>query len=258
MQTDARPTTPFERVKLFRAQSALEWEKIRRNPLYWLERYAYTRDERRQHENERPLLHGPNWIDDETGLFPVRELGECHCGSEDGRECGPCTEDDYLRLLAGAWHENDLIAVPKSRQLRVTHLFTNLHGWMAMCFPGQKIAIQSKKAEDADEILERLHVSFQIMRKKHSNISWPTHRRKQMRIIFPNGSILMAVSQGPDKVRQYTFSAIFSDEMAFQADAESAFTAALPTIEGGGKYTAVSSANPSFFEDLVKDEIDRW
>src|SRR3990167_3212523 len=44
-----------------------------------------------------------------------------------------------------------------------------------------------------------------------------------------------------------------SDEMGFQPEAESAYTAAKPTIDGGGKFIGVSTAEPGFFEDLVFD-----
>jgi len=46
-----------------------------------------------------------------------------------------------------------------------------------------------------------------------------------------------------------------SDEMAFQPEAEDAYTGALPTIKGGGRFTGVSSANPGFFHFLVENKI---
>ena len=55
---------------------------------------------------------------------------------------------------------------------------------------------------------------------------------------------------GPDA----TIYGIFSDEMAFQADAEDAYTGALPTIKGGGRFTGVSSANPGFFHYLCENK----
>lgn len=218
----------------------LEFERCRRNPVYWLERYAWTVDEHERRENERPLIHGEPWIDPGT-LLPMREL--------DG------SKDDYLRYLAAQWWNTDLLAVPKSRQLRLTHLMVALYGWLCMMYPGQRVAFQSKKEEDADATLQRLDKAQEIMRKKHSALPWPVLRYKYARALWPNGSMVMAVAQGPAVVRQYTFSGIFSDEMAFQMDAEDAYTAAIPTIEGGGRYTAVSSADPGFFERLVFDRV---
>lgn len=232
--------TAGQRKRVLRARVHLEMERCRRNPVYWLERYAWSVDEHRRTDNERPLVHGEKWIDPET-LQPMREL--------DGGE------DDYLRYIAACWHNVDLLAVPKSRQLRLTHLMVALHGWLCMFHPGQRVAFQSKKEEDADATLQRLHKAQEIMRKNHPALPWPVMRYKYAKGIWPNSSMVMAVAQGPAVVRQYTFSAIFSDEMAFQMDAEDAYTAAIPTIEGGGKYSAVSSADPGYFEQLVFDKV---
>jgi len=52
----------------------------------------------------------------------------------------------------------------------------------------------------------------------------------------------------------HTASGIFMDEAAFMFEVESAFTAAKPSIDGGGRITMVSSANPGFFESMVNDK----
>ena len=231
-----------DRAALVSKAALVEMERIRRSPVYWVENYAWTVDEHvRDGDNERPLYHGEPFIDP-ASLLPMRQL--------DG------SVDDYLLYTAAMWWNEDLLCVPKSRQLRLTHLMVNLHGWLAMMYPGQRIAIQSKKEEDADATLKRLERSFEIMRAKAPLLKWPMPRFKYARCVFPNGSIIMAVQQGAAAVRQYTYSAIFSDEMAFQFEAEDAYTAAIPTIEGGGKYTAVSSAHPGFFEQLCFDKAD--
>lgn len=231
-----------ERARAARIAVLLEMERIRRSPVYWLEHYAWTIDEHvRGGDNERKLYHGRPFIDPGT-LQPMREL--------DGGV------DDYIMLIAAQWWNEELLAVPKSRQLRLTHIMVNLHGWLAMMHPGQRICVQSKKEEDADATLQRLRESLRISQERNPALPFPQMRYKYARGLFANGSIIMAVAQGAQTVRQYTFSAIFSDEMAFQLDAEDAFTAAIPTIEGGGKYCAVSSAHPSFFEQLVFDRTD--
>ena len=238
------------RLHDFQALTLLEMECCRRNPVYWLEHYAWSQDEHLRIDNERPLIHAEPYIDRVT-LLPMRELGLC---SHEDPECLECGVDDYLLYIAALWWNEDRLAVPKSRQLRLTHLMVNLHGWLAMMFPGQRIAVQSKKFEDANETLKRLDNSFQIMRKMHSNMPFPVHLYKEGRMLFPNGSVIMAVAQGASVVRQYTFSAILSDETAFQVEADEAYTAALPTVLGGGKYTMVSSANPGFFQDMCYDK----
>jgi hypothetical protein len=192
--TENDPSELRRREREVQLLAAVELEACRRNVCYWLERYAWTIDEHVRDDPERQLLHGERWIDPET-LLPCREL--------DGGE------DDYLLYVASLWWNEDLLAVPKSRQLRLTHLMCNLHGWLAMFFQGQRICFQSKKLEDADENLKRLDKSLAIMRKKNPHIRWPVHVYKHGRILFPNGSLIMAAAQGAAVVRQYTFSAIF-------------------------------------------------
>jgi hypothetical protein len=221
-------------------QGYVELERCRRSLLYYLERYCWTVNERDRHNPVQRLLHGDYSIDP-MSLQLMRDL--------DGRE------DDFLRLLAAVWEQEPLLAVPKSRQMRVSHWAVHIHGWIGQFWPGQKVAVQSKNFEDADALLERLHQAWTAARRLHPNVPWPPYTRKVGRIICANGSTIMAIAQGAEKMRSYTFSAILSDEMGFQDKAEEAYTAALPTIEGGGKYTAISSANPGFFKALCFDAI---
>ena len=218
----------------------LEFEACRRHPLYYLERYVWTLDEHEMREPAKPLMHGEPAVDPLT-LQLSREL--------DGGE------DDYLRFIALAWWQEKLLLVPKSRQLRLSHLMINLHGWLCQFNPGQRVAVQSKVFEDADALLERRWKSMQLERRLYPHLPWPEATRKVGFINWPNGSQMMAIKQGGDKVRSYTFSAILSDEMAFQEEAEAAYTAAIPTIEGGdAKYTGISTANPGFFQKRVFDK----
>ncbi len=44
--------------------------------------------------------------------------------------------------------------------------------------------------------------------------------------------------------------------MAFWKDAQKMYAGAYPTLEGGGRFTAISSAGPGFFKRLVHDTLD--
>src|SRR5690606_979760 len=238
------PTLPREAIEARRrellALGMIEYEDCRRSGLYYLEYYGGTYDEHEREEPSKPLFHGKPLIDRVT-LQPTREL--------DG------SEDDYLRYIALAWLKEKLLLVPKSRQLRLSHLMVNLHGWLCQFYPGQKVAIQSKVFEAADALLERRLQSMKLEREKYPHIPWPDANGTDGYHPWPNGQPMMAIKQGGDKVRSYTFSAIMSDEMAFQEEAEEAYVAAIPTIEGGdAKYTGISTANPGFFQTLVFDK----
>ena len=72
---------------------------------------------------------------------------------------------------------------------------------------------------------------------------------------YEHDSEIRAIPQGADQVRSYVYSGLLVDEAAFQDQFQEAYAAMLPTIEGGGRLTLVSSANPSFYEDLIKDKV---
>jgi hypothetical protein len=63
---------------------------------------------------------------------------------------------------------------------------------------------------------------------------------------------LWAIPQGGDVLRQHTASGLFCDEGAFQPDLEATIRAAMPMLKGGGRIDIVSSAEPSYFQEMVE------
>jgi hypothetical protein len=70
--------------------------------------------------------------------------------------------------------------------------------------------------------------------------------------------MIQGFPQGADQLRQFTFSGILADEMAFWNDAQEMYSASFPTLEGGGRFTAISSPGAGFFKALVFDQLDRF
>lgn len=70
-----------------------------------------------------------------------------------------------------------------------------------------------------------------------------------------NKSRIQGVPAGPDHARQYTVRSYFSDEVAFQPDVDQVMAAVSPTLAGGGRFTGVSSATASYFNQMVKGEV---
>jgi hypothetical protein len=166
---------------------------------------------------------------------------------------GECPEAEYLARLVDTWRKSYLFLIEKSRQMLVTWLMVACHLWLAQFNDGKLVFFQSKKEEDADSNLERAkfiydHQPFWLRMhpetRKYCHLDWPDRHSR-----------IWAIAQGPDVIRQYTASAIFSDEMAFQERAEDAFIAAKPTIDGGGRFSGTSSAYPGFFEELCRDRV---
>jgi len=144
-----------------------------------------------------------------------------------------------------------LVLIPKSRQMMITWLIIALYLWDVQFHEGRHVFVQSKKEEDANSLIERAKFIYD-----HEPAFLKRHEMNSVYCVleFPAiNSRMKGIPEGPDQIRMYTASGIFMDEMAFQDSAEKAFQAAKPTIDGGGRFTGVSSANPSFFQTLVED-----
>lgn len=139
--------------------------------------------------------------------------------------------------------------------MTVTWLFIALYLHNAMWNPSRLIFVQSKKEEDADEVLERGYAIYQKLPVFMRN--WqPLYMGKKTfaEIKFSrNRSRLLAVPEGPDHIRGFTATDIFSDETAFQDDVEKMTAAALPALGTHGRLTMISSAAPCFMELLAFD-----
>ena len=60
-----------------------------------------------------------------------------------------------MKILTETWVKEKLLLVPKTRQMRISWLFVSLYLWDAQFHKGKMIFFQSKKAEDANELIIR-------------------------------------------------------------------------------------------------------
>lgn len=178
----------------------------------------------------------------------VEPQPDCGCGG-----CG-----SYLHHLVNVWFVTQKLLVPKSRRLMVSWTMLACHWWLARYRPGTLIAVVARKlgtseSEGSAELVRRVkwleghlppHVPRMVVEEGFGRIGWPEI-----------ASEIIAVGQGADQLRQYTCTAIFADEAAFWEEAEGTYSASLPTLQGGGRLTMVSSANPGFYEQLVMDRL---
>ena len=148
--------------------------------------------------------------------------------------------------------------VEKSRQVMATWLCCAYLLWRAKFRDHQLLLVQSKKEEDAANLV--FNGEAWVSRISFMETNLPQHLRtvrfpkgaSYAQLRFENGSRIWGIPEGGDIIRSNTASVIFSDEAAFQPEFGNAFTAALPAIKGGGSYVAISSAEPGSFADLVE------
>jgi hypothetical protein len=165
---------------------------------------------------------------------------------------------NYVQHVTNRWRAHKRYLVPKSRRVLVSWTMVALHCWLARFYPGSTVAFVSRKqglndSEGAAELVRRVkfieeHLPLEIepipFQYNFARIKYPTI-----------GSEIIGVAQGADQLRQYTLTAIFADEMAFWELAHDTYSASVPTLEGGGRFTGVSSANPGFFKQAVFDAL---
>lgn len=165
---------------------------------------------------------------------------------------------DYLKYFVRCWERYRKIVVPKSRRMKMTWLNLALYTWDTTFHIGRHNAIVSKKEDDSDDLIEKCKFILENLDcSQFSRELIPKYDKTFNLLNFPEiQSKLEGFPSGADQLRQYTFSGILADELAFWEDAEKMYSSAMPTLEGGGRITAVSSPAAGFFKRLVFDELD--
>lgn len=129
-----------------------------------------------------------------------------------------------------------------------------------MFHKGKLTFFQSKKEEDANALVDRAKFIYNYLPEFFKSAYPAKTPFTYMKLEFPTQfSLIRATPQGPDQIRMHTSSNIFSDELAFQEEAASAYAAAKPTIDGGGRFIGVSTVNgKNFFYRIAHDIEGAW
>lgn len=164
---------------------------------------------------------------------------------------------DYLKFFTRCWQKYPKLLVPKSRRMKLTWVTVALYTWDAAFHVGRHIAFVSKKEDDSNEIVKKAHFLLEHTELPKELI--PKYELTFNKLFFPEiNTTIQGFASGADQLRQFTFSGIFADELAFWPDAEKMYSASIPTLEGGGRFTGVSSPAPGFFKALVFDDLDKF
>ncbi len=198
------------------------WELAMRSPEYFLQWFVWTLD---QHDPKHPIKQFP-W------------------------------HRPHLQTLVQLWKDNKLLSIVKCRQVVATWLFSALALWDVL-HPGKLVMLQSKREEDAigSETTGAAHLGRAKFILSHipgrailcpvpKGSNEPGSMGTYGKLEFAElNSGLWAIPQGGNIIRQRTASGIFSDEVAFQPEAEDAYVAARPCIRGGGWFVALTTAD---------------
>jgi hypothetical protein len=175
----------------------------------------------------------------------------------------PFPDKAYIRWMVNQWAATRQNLWEKSRQIMASWLFCALylHDTQFISAAGGRRLnfIQSKKEEDSDALLRRCFFIYEHQEPWLKEMYPAEYSYCHLRFYRPGDTErklaigeLWGIPQGGDVLRQHTASGLFIDEGAFQPDLESSIRTAQPMIRGGGRIDVVSSAEPSYFQDLVE------
>lgn len=173
----------------------------------------------------------------------------------------PFTVLSYMPAIIEAWQTAQYFAIEKSRDMMATWLFVALYTWDAMFNVGRQHILQSEDAFKTLELVQRAYLihdetpSFLKDAIGPANFSKGTTKAGELYFTKVKSEIL-GLPQGADQIRQWHPTGVLSDEAAFQQEAGATFAAIKPAILMGGRYTAISSANRSWFELVCRDKTD--
>ena len=160
----------------------------------------------------------------------------------------------WLETISYYWLKDKLTLLPKSRRMMISWLMAFLHLHLAMFNEGVNIFFVSDKEEKSDELVKRAEFILKYI--PDDQILKPRYKSSYCYLEFPGlNSSIQGVPMGADQLRQFTATAILADEFAFWAKARETYMASMPTLQGGGRFTAISSPQVGFFKDLVFDEV---
>lgn len=170
---------------------------------------------------------------------------------------------EYTKFLAYLWQKEKLLAIPKSRRMICSWTMISLYAHDTFFNSGRFNAFASKKEDDSADLVSRAEFIYNKIPE------WRIPR--QLLPALKNGKMskqpplmefeeihskIQGFAQGSDQMRQFTFSGLLFDEWAFWEQAQSSYSAARPTLEGGGRLTGISSRSPGFFKRIVFDQLD--
>lgn len=168
-------------------------------------------------------------------------------------------ENGYERSFLEQLYKSGIILSDKSRQVMWTWLICAYLHWRAKYRKFQLILVQSKREEDAVSLVYnkepgQARISFMEVNLSSylQTLSFPKAAAFGHLYYSSTGSHIWAIPEGGDILRSNTASVVFSDEAAYQPNFGNSFTAAIPSIKGGGQYIGVSSAEPGEFQMLVE------
>ena len=268
----AKLTKP-QRAAVMAALGRTEWAKCAEDPVYWLDAarhpmgtpYVYTKDPHKIYTcracgvevvEDRRVIH--NEVVHQKTQNGLRQLLQ---DFELIPAIRPFSLLEYMEPIIQAWITSQYFAIEKSRDMMATWLMIALFTWDAMFHEGRQHIFQSEDAFKTLELVQRAELIYRqtprFLREAIGKATFSKGNAKSGELFFlDQKSEILGFPQGPDQIRQFHPTGVFADEAAFQLEAGASFAAVKPAILMGGRYSMISSANRSWFEEICRDRVD--
>ena len=166
----------------------------------------------------------------------------------------------YFVPIIEHWMKHPLMAVEKSRDMMGTWLMVAMYTWDTCFHRGRQNLFQSEDAGKTRELVRRAYGIWNNQPDWLKAVAPATFAEGSYRsgilAVTSLQSEILGLPKGTSKVRMHHPTGFFSDEAAFNPDAAESFAAIKPAISDGGKYSAISSANPGWFHRLCRDALE--
>lgn len=160
--------------------------------------------------------------------------------------------------------DRERLIILKARQMGFSTIFALLALWEALFKPHQVINFFADKEDDAKRLLAKAIDSYKWLPDWAKDLLPTQTVDNQLEAEFSNGSKITCFTATKKSGRGETANKVFLDEWAFLGDgtgdwAETAWSAVEPTIDLGGKFVGLSTANgiENFFHHMWQSALNK-
>lgn len=159
----------------------------------------------------------------------------------------------WQRELAAEWQAHPRMVVLKARQLGISWMAAALALWTALSRPGSLVLLVSQTKADAQELLAKVRFLWEHLPEPLRRQAGGVGRDSSLVLEFPElSSAVEALPSTRKAGRGRTARLVIADEHAFHPWPAENFAALAPTVEAGGQFLSISTANGAggFFAEL--------
>lgn len=164
-------------------------------------------------------------------------------GHGDGSGVMPFRLWPAQRDVVATLTQQRMVIILKARQLGISWICCAYVLWRALFQAGQNVLLFSQGETEAVEMLRRVVAMYERLPDDFKAVLPALTKSNTTLVEFANGSRVRSMPATPRAGRSLTASVVVMDEAAHMMWGENLYTAAKPTMDGGGQLIMLSTAN---------------